>query len=140
MAFSGGILMPKPARRGLSQKVLHDNHSSPLPICASVACTHPHRSEASGRLTLRTATNSVSQPIKQKHSNQYRTTIIIVNPLYQHQRSAAAVRHAFPTNTLPCYLVVSSGITVPRQRCKRNLFCWANLRHQTLPLAMASGH
>ena len=32
--------------------------------------------------------------------------------------------------TLPCYLVVSSGITVPRQRCNRNLFCWANLRHQ----------
>ena len=41
---------------------------------------------------------------------------------------------------LPCYLVVSSSITVPRQCCNRNLFCWANLRHQTLPLAMASGH
>ena len=40
--------------------------------------------------------------------------------------------------TLPCYLVV--GITVSWQCCKRNLFCWANLLHEILPLAMANGH
>ena len=49
-------------------------------------------------------------------------------------------RHYGSGLTLPCYIVVSLGITVPRQRCKHNLFCWANLRHQALPLAMASGH
>ena len=44
-------------------------------------------------------------------------------------------------NILPCYLVVSLGITVPRQCCKYNLFYLVNELYETLPrLAMASGH